>query len=161
MPGPRRARKAAIGESSRVGSSSSMRVPPQGIIATRTPSCSTSSTCSTASPSASQKPRASSIERTAMPTWSTPSIMGSAAIAQELPRDDQPLHLAGALADGADLGVAVELLGAVVLDETVAAVDLYAALAAEDRGFAGGELGLGGDQRHRAAGVHRLGGGEG
>ena len=80
---------------------------------------------------------------------------------KELAGDDQSLHLAGALADGADLGVAVVLLGAVVLDEAVATVDLHAALAAEDRRFAGHELRFGGLERHFAGAVHLGGGGEG
>src|SRR6185436_20649685 len=50
---------------------------------------------------------------------------------EQLTGDHQPLDLAGAFADGADLRVAVVLLGAVVLDEAVAAVNLHPALGAE------------------------------
>jgi hypothetical protein len=51
--GPRFSRNFAIGESSDIGSSSSMFDSPQRIIATRTPSCGTSSTPETWSPIAS------------------------------------------------------------------------------------------------------------
>ena len=53
MPGPRFSRNFAIGESSEVGSRSSIHDSPQGIIATRTPSWGTSSTPATWSPIAS------------------------------------------------------------------------------------------------------------
>ena len=50
MPGPRFSRKRAIGDESVVGSRSSMRLAPQGMSATRTPSAGTSSIASTSSP---------------------------------------------------------------------------------------------------------------
>ena len=46
--------------------------------------------------------------------------------AEQLARDDEPLDLARALADGEELDVAEVLLGRIVLDEAVAAVDLDA-----------------------------------
>ena len=52
-----------------------MRLSPQRIIATRTPSAGTSSTAPTVRPSASQVLRASAMEATAMPMWSMRSIM--------------------------------------------------------------------------------------
>src|SRR3954469_19857244 len=54
------------------------------------------------------------------------SCIGNVLILQQLPCDDQTLNLAGAFADGAQLHVAVELLGWVVFDEPVATVDLDA-----------------------------------
>ena len=53
MPGPRFSRNLAMGESSVVGSRSSIRDWPQGMSATRTPSWGTSSIASIRSPSAS------------------------------------------------------------------------------------------------------------
>src|SRR5262249_55577702 len=47
---------------------------------------------------------------------------------KELARDDKALNLAGPLADGGELDVAEELLGRIVFDEAVAAVDLDAVL---------------------------------
>src|SRR5271166_6435807 len=47
------------------------------------------------------------------------------SVLQDLPRDDQPLDLAGAFADGAELYVTIELLSRIVLDEPVAAVNLH------------------------------------
>ncbi len=62
-------------------------------------------------------------------------------LAEELARNDQALNFAGALADGAELHVAVKLFGGIVLDEAVAAVDLYALVGDADGDFAGEELG--------------------
>jgi hypothetical protein len=53
MPGPRFSRNFAMGDSADSGSSSSIHDSPQRIIATRTPSCGTSSMRSTVNPSAS------------------------------------------------------------------------------------------------------------
>src|ERR1019366_8451227 len=44
---------------------------------------------------------------------------------QDLARDDQALNFAGAFADGAELDVAVKLLGRIVLDKSVAAMNLH------------------------------------
>ena len=110
MPGPRFSRKRAIGDSGPVASSSSIRLSPQRSIATRTPSCGTSSIASTVSPRASQKPRASAIEATAMPMWSmfisspphsvvpTPTLRGRGAPAPSFYRraPDRFLRLAPA-----------------------------------------------------------------
>src|SRR5260370_1076896 len=52
----------------------------------------------------------------------TSDILGFAL--EQLPRDHQALDLAGALADGAQLHVAIEFLDRIVLGEAVAAVDL-------------------------------------
>src|SRR5439155_15100484 len=45
---------------------------------------------------------------------------------KELPGDDETLDLAGALADRGELHVAKVFLGGIVLDESVATVDLHA-----------------------------------
>src|SRR6266540_862349 len=58
-------------------------------------------------------------------------------------RDDQFLDLRGALADGAQFDVAVELLDGKVLDEAVAAVDLERAVGYADRHLGGVVLRLG------------------
>ena len=50
-------------------------------------------------------------------------------LAAERPGDHHLLHLVGALADGEDLGVAVEAADGVLLDVAVAAVDLHGLLA--------------------------------
>src|SRR5271167_4331772 len=70
------------------------------------------------------------------------------SVLQDLPRDDQPLDLAGAFADGAELYITIELLGRIVLDEPVAAVNLHsfvgtlhcdlARVQLRHRGFKGG-----------------------
>src|SRR5271166_5982965 len=70
------------------------------------------------------------------------------SILQDLPRDDQPLNLAGSLANGAQLHITIELLGGIVLDEPVAAVNLnsfvgtlhcdLARVQLRHRGFKGG-----------------------
>src|ERR687892_1175546 len=67
--------------------------------------------------------------------------------------DDHLLDLVRALADREDLGVAVEAADGVLLDVAVAAVDLHGLLGAAHREPAGLELGLGGGERERAAGV--------
>src|SRR5688572_19640769 len=50
---------------------------------------------------------------------------GTTLLPQELTRNDQALDFAGALADGAEFYVTEELLGRIVLDESVPAVNLY------------------------------------
>ena len=64
-------------------------------------------------------------------------------LAQQLPRDDEPLNLARAFADRRQLDVAEVLLGRVVLHEPVAAVNLHAVVGRLDRDLARIEL------RHR------------
>src|SRR5271157_1239427 len=59
---------------------------------------------------------------------------------QDLPRDDQPLDFAGAFADGAQLHMAIELLGGIVFDESVAAVNLHALVGTADSHFTCVEL---------------------
>src|SRR5215204_2068636 len=78
---------------------------------------------------------------------------GTSSSAAERAGDDHLLDLVGALADGEDLGVAVEAADGVLLDVAVAAVDLDGLLGAADREPAGLELGLGGRQREVLAGV--------
>ena len=78
------------------------------------------------------------------------STVGSLPL-QQVPRDHQPLHLAGALVDRGDAHVAVEAGDLVVVVEAVAAVDLQALPAGAVGGLAGVELGLGGE----AAGLRR------
>src|SRR5690606_8214603 len=53
-------------------------------------------------------------------------IARAVSVAKELPCDDEPLNLARPLANRAELDVAVELLGRIVLHESVAAVNLHA-----------------------------------
>src|SRR6185437_8961905 len=60
---------------------------------------------------------------------------------QNFPRDDHALDFAGALADGAELDVAVELLRWVILDEPIPTVELHGLVADADGDFAGVELG--------------------
>src|ERR1700678_1054261 len=59
------------------------------------------------------------------------------SIFQQLPRNHQPLNLAGAFANGAQLHVAVILLGRIVFDEAVSAMNLYAFIGASNGHFAG------------------------
>src|SRR5881394_242608 len=71
MPPLRFSRNLLIGESSLVGSSSSMRLSPKGSIATLTFWSSTVSVCTFSSPRASaQNLRASSMPFVAIPIWS-------------------------------------------------------------------------------------------
>ena len=63
---------------------------------------------------------------------------------EQLPRDHQPLDLAGAFADGAELDVAVELLHRIVLDEAVAAVNLDGLVRDAHGGLGREQLGHGG-----------------
>jgi hypothetical protein len=57
------------------------------------------------------------------------TLTGLAAALEQLPRDHQPLDLAGALADGAQLRVAIKLLDRIVFREPVAAVTCTASFA--------------------------------
>src|SRR6188472_251542 len=63
------------------------------------------------------------------------------------------LHLVGALADGEDLGVAIEAADRILLDEAVAAMDLYRLLRRPDREAAGNQLCLGSGEGERRARV--------
>src|ERR1700735_5466061 len=59
------------------------------------------------------------------------------AAAQKLASDHQALNFAGAFADGAELDVAIKLLGRIIFDEAVAAVNLHAFVGHADGDFAG------------------------
>src|SRR5512134_1314237 len=63
---------------------------------------------------------------------------------KELSGDDEPLDLARAFADGRELDVAEILLGGVILDKPVPAMDLDAVFCRAHGDFAGVELGHGG-----------------
>src|ERR1017187_353603 len=65
------------------------------------------------------------------------------SVLEDLPCDDQPLNFAGALANRAQLYIAVKLLGGIVLDKSIAAVNLHALVGAAHRNLAAVEL------RHR------------
>src|SRR5262245_47994958 len=65
-----------------------------------------------------------------------------ASLDAQLARDHHLLHLVGALADGEDLGVAVEAADRVLLDVAVAAVDLDGLLGRADGESACDQLGL-------------------
>src|SRR6266498_1175049 len=67
----------------------------------------------------------------------------SLAARQQAFRDDQFLDFGGALADGAQFDVAVELLDGKVLDEAVATMDLERAVGHADRHLGGVVLRLG------------------
>src|SRR4051795_1078182 len=88
-------------------------------------------------------------------TWdpSTAVNLSGRASDAQLARDHHLLDLVGALADGEDLGVAIEAADGVLLDVAVAAVDLHGFLGRLDRQAAGLELGLGGAEVEVAAGV--------
>src|SRR5688572_10734472 len=81
-----------------------------------------------------------------------------ASTGKELAGDDQPLDLAGALADRGELHVAEVLLRGVVLDEPVAAMNLDAVLGRANGNLARVQLGYRRFQRRAAALVlHRRG----
>src|ERR1035438_5907270 len=61
-------------------------------------------------------------------------------ILQQLSRDYEPLNLAGALADRAQLHVAIKLLSGIILDKAVTAVNLHSFVRAPDSHFTGEEL---------------------
>src|SRR6266702_4234505 len=62
-------------------------------------------------------------------------------LSQELAGNDKFLDFAGAFADGAELHVAIKLFGWVILDESVAAVNLHTLVSDADGHFAGEKLG--------------------
>src|ERR1700747_3122337 len=62
-------------------------------------------------------------------------------LSQELPRNNQLLDFASAFADGAELYVAIKLFRGIILDEAVAAVNLYALVGDADGDFAGKKFG--------------------
>src|SRR5690242_16328727 len=66
---------------------------------------------------------------------------------QELPRDNQPLYLAGAFADGAKLYVAIKLLDRIILDEAVPAMNLYCFVGDANRRLGSEQLRHGGLSR--------------
>src|SRR5271167_85373 len=84
------------------------------------------------------------IRRTSSSTWlfalTLDPFSPISLVLQDLPRDDQPLDLTGAFANGAQLHIAIELFDGIVFDETVAAVNLDALVGAADSDFAGVEL---------------------
>src|SRR5687768_9652469 len=95
--------------------------------------------------SAPPAPSSSTIEMARATARGSPAITRSArsalACKEELSRDDQPLDLAGALADGGELDVAEELFRGVILDEAVSTVDLDAVLGGADGNLARVQLG--------------------
>src|SRR5690242_3299361 len=62
-------------------------------------------------------------------------------IVQQLAGDHKPLDFTGALANGAEFDVAIELLDGVVLDESIAAEDLNGLIGDPNRGFGREQLG--------------------
>src|SRR5229473_2707493 len=82
-------------------------------------------------------------------------------VLQYLPCNDQPLDLAGALADGAEFHVAIELFRRIIFDKAVPAVNLHALVGALHRDFAGIELSHGRFQRGLHARVFHAGGAHG
>src|ERR1700740_3457725 len=62
-------------------------------------------------------------------------------LAEQLPRNDQLLDFAGTFADGAELYITIKLFRGIVLDETVAAVNLHALVGDADGDFAGKKFG--------------------
>src|SRR5262249_45615762 len=89
--------------------------------------------------------RTSPVRMRSTQDWSVVGIFAlcGESILQQLPRDHQALDLAGALADGAELHIAIKLFRRVVLDKAVAAVDLYAFVGRLHRHLAGIKLGHG------------------
>src|SRR5688572_8762821 len=83
---------------------------------------------------------------------------GRASGGKQLPRDDQPLDLAGPFANRCELHVAEELLRRIVLDEAVPPEDLDPVLRHTHGNLTRIQLGHGGLQRRPAALVlHRCG----
>src|SRR5581483_2722719 len=79
----------------------------------------------------------------------SPATIFSAALVidsalQQLPRDHQALDLAGAFADGAQLGVAIKLFDRIILDEAVSAVNLDSFIRHPHGDFGSIQLGHGG-----------------
>src|SRR6516225_2323499 len=62
-------------------------------------------------------------------------------LAKQLARNDEALNFAGTFANRAELRISIELLGRVVLDETVAAVHLHAFVGHAHGDFTGEKLG--------------------
>src|ERR1017187_7123066 len=91
----------------------------------------------------------------AKPIYMLRQVTG-ASVLQDLAGDDQPLNFAGAFADGAELDVAVKLLSGIILDKSVAAVNLHSFVGALHRDLAGIQFGHGRLQRGLHAGIfHR------
>jgi hypothetical protein len=67
-------------------------------------------------------------------------VQGWVLIFQQLPRNHQPLNLAGTLANRAQLHIAVILLGGIIFDESVPTVNLHPFIGAPHGNFAGVEL---------------------
>src|SRR5262245_56436308 len=74
----------------------------------------------------------------ASPASTRPARGGDALTSggQQLPCDHQPLHFARSLTDGDELHVAEEFFGGIILDESVAAVNLHAILGHAHGGLA-------------------------
>src|ERR1051325_7510320 len=70
-----------------------------------------------------------------------PLIRQPESILQQLPGNHQPLDLAGTFADGAELHVTIKFFRRIILDESIAAVDLYAFIRALHRDLTGIKLG--------------------
>src|ERR1039458_7465590 len=75
------------------------------------------------------------------------------SVLEDLPRDDKPLNFTGAFAYGAEFDVAVKLLGGIVLDKSIAAVNLHALVGAAPRNLAAVELRHRGLERGLHAGI--------
>src|SRR5947207_11440799 len=88
-------------------------------------------------------------------TWdpSTAVNLSGRASDAQLARDHHLLDLVGALADGEDLGVAIEAADGVLLDVAVAAVDLHSLLRRPHGEAAGDQLRLGGREGEGLAAV--------
>src|SRR5581483_2777087 len=81
-----------------------------------------------------------------------------ALIFQNLSRDHQPLNLARSFANGAQLHVAVKLFRWIILNESIATVNLYPFICDSNSDFAGVELRHGRLQSSLHAGVFHRGG---
>src|SRR6476619_7274897 len=99
------------------------------------PSAPSSSTSEIARATARTSPASTRSDRVA--------VTGSRSLVEQLARNDDPLDLARALADGQELDVAKELFRGIVLDEAVATMDLDAVVGRLHRDLAGEEF------RHR------------
>src|SRR5262245_17785941 len=89
---------------------------------------------------------------------STPSASPRLTGKQQLSGNDQPLNLAGALADGGELDVAEVLLGRIVFDETVSTVNLDAVFGRTNGDFARVQLGHRRFERRALPGILHRGG---
>src|SRR5262249_33040411 len=72
-------------------------------------------------------------------------------LSEQLARNDESLDFASALADRAEFDVAIELFSRIVLDKTVAPMDLHAFVGHADGDFAGKEFGHAGFPRETSA----------